>query len=402
MNAAWNLLQPQMGRYGHSGLNVVSAHNSHVVLQDGRELVDLNAGYWTCLLGYSCTALTEAASAAYATLPYAHLYYRAHLPAARIAARLRDLMPPGACARVLFSNDGTGATEIALRIVSRLVERNRPLIVAIIDGGYHGDSLVVRRIGTYPLKDDRPIAPWLEILTLPGPDTPPREAIAHARELFVSMQPAALFLEIVQSVGGVRVLADEYVRELAGLCTRHDALMVIDEIATGFGRTGMMFAFERVGVVPDITLLGKAITGGYFPFAAVIAGERAAALLKDEFVHGHTTTGHPVGCEIACAVIDQLASGQLIADARAVGESAIEFLSTSLTGLATVRGRGFAIGVQLPSSSHVRAISNAIERSGYLVGQEGNTITIIPPLNIDRAEFLSGIEATAAAVMQHA
>jgi len=392
------ILQPQLGPYHSALLHIVRSAGSHVVDGDGRDLLDLNGGYWNVALGYGASGLIEAASEAFRRLSFAHLYRRTHEPAVHLARLLHSLSAPGTCEKVLYSNDGTGAAETALRLVLRWSEYRSlsdPVIV-VLKGAYHGDSLVVREIGDYPTGERHVTIPGVRIERVFAPDAGARtgavkQAVAKLRTVVETESVAAIFAEIIQGVAGVRVIHPAFLREMNRISTTSDALFVLDEIATGIGRTGRMFASEHYDLTPDITLIGKGITGGFFPLGVTLAGKRVRPILRTEFQHGHTTSGHPVGCAIAIKVLTCLAERGTLQAVHTLGSWAQSELRRHLKGIATISGLGLLIGLNVSSTRHASRIRSALQEANILIGQEASVLTIVPPLNIEANEFRQAI-----------
>jgi len=395
-------LQPQLGTFDVLLPHVTHAAGEYLEFADGRRLLDLNSGYWNVPLGYGRPSLIKAAAEAYRTLSYAHLYRRTHEPAAHLADLLARLTPASMCAKVLFGNDGTGATETALRLVMRWSsERAKADTVVVLRAGYHGDSLIVRQLGDYSTGESRVALPKLKVRKVHAPlstDTIFGHAAAVLRRLEEQSRLAAFFCEIVQGVGGIRVIQGELLRLAQTICERSGALFVVDEVATGFARTGLMFAFEHHNLRPDLVLIGKALTNGFFPLSAVLVSERVSPLLSREFQHGHTTSGHPVGCVVAASVIAEIERLRLVQRARRLGADAMARLAECRDAGAIVRGLGLFIGVDVQATRRASLVRRILEKRGILVGQEAGVLTIVPPLTIRRATLLSAVTEIVATV----
>lgn len=391
------LLQSQLGNSDEPLPHVVGADGHYVTFAPGRDLLDLNSGYWNVPLGYGHARLIQRASEAYGILSYAHLYRRWHEPAVQLAEMLAQLAPRGVCSKLLFSNDGTGAAETALRLVIRWLDRHgsKADTILVMTRGYHGDSLVVRELGDYPTGERRSELPGLRVVQVTPAIVGESNLRRARRELhrhFRDSRVAAVFCEIVQGVGGMRVIEGDFLREIQKFCQDTDALLVVDEIATGIYRTGRLFAFEHYDLCPDMTLVGKGLTNGFFPVGLVMVGDRVASVLDGEFQHGHTTSGHPVGCEIARVVLKEMASRRLGDRVHKLGILAIQKLRAELDPRVTVRGLGLFIGIDVHATRRASALRAKLETQGVLVGQESSVLTVVPPFTIAWRKLSSALD----------
>jgi adenosylmethionine-8-amino-7-oxononanoate aminotransferase len=227
-----------------------------------------------------------------------------HEPAARLAAELVEVAPPG-LARVFFSDDGSTAVEVALK-AAYLAQRRRGdaarTVFLALEGGYHGDTFGAMAVGD-PVPFFRELSPLLFDVVRAEP------TVASLERVFAEHggTAAALILEpLVQGAAGMRPVPADVVRAAWHLCDAHDVLLVADEVMTGFGRTGHLFASAGAEVAPDLLCLAKGLSGGLFPLAATLATEEVFAAFRADdrakaFFHGHTFTAHPVGCAVARA-----------------------------------------------------------------------------------------------------
>jgi adenosylmethionine-8-amino-7-oxononanoate aminotransferase len=338
-------------------LPAVRTEGSRIHLADGRVLIDGIASWWTACHGYNHPHIANAVRAQLAVMPHVMFGGLANEPAYRLATRLAALLPDP-LNRVFFTDSGSVAVEVAIKIAvqSRLNrgERGRTRILAFT-GGYHGDTL-----GTMAICDPEEgmhnmfagLLPEHPVVSLP---TTPQTCAAfdnfldqHGHTL------AAIIIEpLVQGAGGMVFHGPDVLRHLRAAADAHGLTLIFDEIFTGFGRTGTMFAFQQAGVVPDIITLSKALTGGTLPLAATIASDELFdAFLGDNaataLMHGPTYMANALGCAAANASLDLFES-----EPRLTQVAAIEAALT--TGLAPARG--------LPGVRDVR-VMGAIVRAG--------------------------------------
>ncbi|MCC8165334.1 MAG: adenosylmethionine--8-amino-7-oxononanoate transaminase [Planctomycetes bacterium] len=297
----------------------VRTAGTRITLRDGRELVDGMSSWWSAIHGYNHPALMAAIREQVATMPHVMFGGLTHRPAAELARRLVDIAPRG-LGRVFFADSGSVAMEVALKMAIQYQhatghpEKRRFLTPR---GGYHGDTIGAMSVcdpvtgmhglfaGVVPeqIFFDKPACPFH------GEFQP--ESLASLEEAFRLHADgiAAVVLEpVVQGAGGMWFYRPEYLTRLRELCDRHGAILIHDEIATGFGRTGKLFASEWAGVTPDIMAVGKALTGGVMTLSAVLAKDAIAEAISLDgvFMHGPTFMANPLACRVALASLDEL------------------------------------------------------------------------------------------------
>jgi adenosylmethionine-8-amino-7-oxononanoate aminotransferase len=362
-------------------------------LSDGRELIDGIASWWTACHGYNHPHIRAAVAAQLERMPHVMLGGLAHAPALSLAERLASLLP-GDLAHVFFSESGSVSVEVAMKMAvqyrSNRGEQGRTRFLCF-EGGYHGDTFAAMSICDPEEGMHRhfgALLPQQLVARLPQDAEAARElertVAAHAREL------TAIVVEpLVQAAGGMKFHSPETLARVASLARRFDLLLILDEIATGFGRTGSLFACEQAGVVPDIVTLSKALTGGTLPLAATVANERVydAFLADDEsraLMHGPTYTGNPLACAAANASLDLFATEPRLAQVAAIEAQLEHELEPcrSLREVRDVRVKG-AIGVvQLHRAPALEPLRARFVRKGVWIRPFGDVVYLMPPLVI--------------------
>ena len=362
-------------------------------LADGRELIDGVASWWTACHGYNHPHIRAAVAAQLERMPHVMLGGLVHAPAADLARRLAALLP-GDLEHVFFSESGSVAVEVAMKIALQYRfnrgEAARTRFVSF-QHGYHGDTFMTMSVcdpeeGMHQLFGD--VLP--RQLVLPLPSTAELAAgfesavAAHAHEL------TAVILEpLVQAAGGMKFHSPATLAHIAAVARRFDLLLILDEIATGFGRTGTLFACEQAGVAPDIITLSKALTGGTLPLAATIASTSVyAAFLSDDanraLMHGPTYAGNALACAAANASLDLFATEPRLQQVAAIAAQLAVGLAACrrLAGVRDVRVKG-AIGVvQLERTPRLEALRQRFVAHGVWVRPFGDVVYLLPPLVI--------------------
>jgi adenosylmethionine-8-amino-7-oxononanoate aminotransferase len=377
-------------------LPVVSAEGVRLRLADGRELIDGMASWWCAIHGYRHPALDGALREQLGRMAHVMFGGLTHEPAVRLAERLLEMAPAGLEA-VFFADSGSVSVEVAIKMClqfQRAVGREGRTRLLTVRGGYHGDTF-----GAMALCD--PVGGMHSLFA--GvlaehvfAERPPdgfdagldERWAAHVSELVArhSGELAAIVLEpVVQGAGGMRFHAPECLGLLRRLCDEHDLLLVTDEIATGFGRTGALFACEHAGVTPDVMCLGKALTGGYLTLAATLCSGRVAhAIGRGEgggLMHGPTFMANPLACSVALASLELLSDGGWGGQVSAIERGLRVGLEPAreLPGVADVRVLG-AIGVvQLDREVDVAAATVAAAERGVWLRPFRDLLYTMPP-----------------------
>jgi adenosylmethionine---8-amino-7-oxononanoate aminotransferase len=380
-------------------LAVTATHGSRIVLADGRELIDGIASWWTACHGYNHPHIRGAVERQLAAMPHVMFGGLVHEPALTLARRLVGLLAPGDLDRVFFSESGSVAVEVALKMAVQYWRnqgrRDRSRFLAFT-GGYHGDTT-----GAMAVSDPqgnmhaafRGLLPEQITVDLPV-DEQSTAAFETALERHAHELAAIIVEPLVQGAGGMRFHDAKVLRTLRTTADRHELLLIFDEIFTGFGRTGAMFAFQAAGVVPDIVTLSKALTGGTLPLAATIAGKKVfEAFWSDDpshaLMHGPTFMANPLACAAANASLDlferepRLDQVTKISGALAAGLEPCR----KLPGVKNVRVKG-AIGVvELERVEDLNALRQRFVAEGVFIRPFGTVVYLTPAFTIAEAEL---------------
>jgi adenosylmethionine-8-amino-7-oxononanoate aminotransferase len=383
---------------------VVSAEGVRVQLADGRTLIDGMSSWWSAIHGYRHPAIEKAVRAQLERLPHVMFGGLTHEPAVALCERLLALAPSG-LERVFLSDSGSVAVEVAIKMALQFWHaRGRPRRKRLLAlrGAYHGDTFGAMSVcdpvtgmhglfaGALPeqLFAERPACRFDERCQDAHLADLRRLVEAHADEL------AAVIVEpIVQGAGGMWFYAPGYLRGVRALCDEHDLLLIADEIATGFGRTGRMFACEHAGIAPDLLCVGKALTGGTLSLAATLAsGAVCDALGRGEpgvFMHGPTFMGNPLACAAAGASLELLADGAWRGQVARIEAQLAEQLAPcrALPQVADVRVLG-AIGVvELREPVDMAVVQPAFVDAGVWIRPFGRLVYTMPPYGIDASDL---------------
>lgn len=380
-----------------TSLVVDSTEGVFINLQDGRQLIDGIASWWTACHGYNHPHIRTAVEAQLRRMPHVMLGGLTHQPVSELAGRLGAILP-GDLQHCFFSESGSVAVEVALKMAiqywmnSGQPGRSRFLSFRY---GYHGDTTGAMSVcdpqeGMHTLFSG--LLPQQLVVDLPedaaGIDALSAIMHSHRRELAgVIMEP------LLQAAGGLKMHSPAILTAISQLCREHDLLLIVDEIATGFGRCGSLFASEQAGVVPDIVTLGKALTGGVLPLAATVATPRIFASFKGgperALMHGPTFCGHALGCAAALASLDLFASEPRLDQAASVASQLQRELEPcrQLTGVVDVRVLGATGVVQLQGKPDVTALRQRFVELGVWIRPFGDVVYLMPALTIQPAEL---------------
>ncbi len=370
---------------------LVEGRGARVRDVEGREYVDLTGGWGVTAIGHSHPALVEAiAQQAGRLMQTTNLFYT--LPQLELSERLRALAPDS-LTRCFYVSSGAEAMEGALKLSHRFAGRTRYVSTA---SSFHGRTLgALTIIGQARHRD-----PYRALL--PESAVVPYGDLDAARAA-IDDQTAAFVVEPIQGEGGVNVPPDGYLRGVREACDRHGALLVLDEIQTGIGRTGRWLALEHEGVVPDVLTLGKMLGGG-FPIAGWMCTEAVAETvsLGD---HGGTYAGNPLGCAAANAVLRTVEAEGLVARSAELGARAAErlgrFAAEHPEHAGDVRGRGLLLGMELRDAERAATLPlRAVERGVLVNVTAGTVLRLFPALNIPEDDLWSALDTVLALVTE--
>jgi adenosylmethionine---8-amino-7-oxononanoate aminotransferase len=404
----WHPFTQQQGWCEEEPLMIERAEGSQLIASDGRRYLDGVSSLWCNVHGHRHSGIDAALRDQLGRVAHSTMLGLSHPGGAELAARLVELAPPG-LSRVFYSDSGSTAAEVALKMAFQYQQQRggqharRTSFVHLRDS-YHGDTLGSVSVGGIDLfhATYRPLL-FGAHLAEPG-DAADLERVLAAHEEEI----AAVIVEpLVQGAAGMLVHPAGYLRAVRELCDRHGVLLICDEVATGFGRTGTMFACEQERVAPDFLCLAKGLTGGYLPLAATLTTERVyqgflgAPEEQRTFFHGHTYTGNPLACAAALANLEAFERERTLVrlqpKIRLLGEL-LEGVA-ALPEVAEVRGRGLMAGIDLGEHDPALRLGHRVtleaRRRGAIVRPLGDVIVLMPPLSISKGDLRRLVEIAA-------
>lgn len=381
-------------------LALTGGHGPYVVDEAGRDLLDLSAAWGAASLGYGHPAIVEAVTAAARNPAGASILSATHRGAVNLAQQILAMLPEMTGHKVWFGHSGSDANETAFRAIAAATGRPRAIAFR---GAYHGGTAGSMAISGHAVQSHASRAEGLTLIPYPCPyrGEDGETVLALLAELFATTLPAsevgALFIEPIQSDGGLIVPPPGFLRRLVEMCRAHGILIVCDEVKVGLGRSGLMHCFRHEGFTPDVVCLGKGLGGG-LAISAVV-GPRAVMDYATAFAM-QTLHGNPVSVAAAAAVLTTIEREGLQRNAAAVGAfllQGLETLKMRHASIGDVRGRGLAIGVELVSDRAAKTPSKMLAAKTvyrafelglvlYYVGLNSNVLELTPPLVLTKAQ----------------
>ena len=417
-----HLIHPLQVQGGHDNARIwVEGRGSTLIDSEGKEYIDGLAGLWNNTAGHGARELIDAATSQYNTLPYASGYVgSSNDKAIELAGKLASIFYPN-INRFYLTSGGGEATDSSIKM-SRFYWKlkGKPDKTKVISRmlGYHGvtfAAMCATGIPPYwPMFEPR--IPGFSFIPSPYPyryestDSGVSQGVAAANELenrILEEGPdtVAMFIaEPVQGSGGVIPPQDDYFPRIREICDKYEVLLVADEVITGFGRTGKLFALDHWGVQPDIVQFAKAVTSGYFPFGGIGVSDAIADAMEasaEPFMHAYTYSAHPTGSAIACAMIDLIQREDFPAQAAAKGRRLMDNLQSALGDhphVGDIRGLGLLAGVEFvkdkstkeafaPADKVGDKILNAAMQRGLFSRVRGDVYCLAPPIVIEESEI---------------
>ncbi|QYK02945.1 adenosylmethionine--8-amino-7-oxononanoate transaminase [Shewanella psychrotolerans] len=383
---------------------VVSADGCELTLDNGKRLIDGTSSWWACVHGYSHPYIVNAMQSQLQTLSHVMFGGVTHHPAIEVSKKLLA-MTSANLTKVFLADSGSIAVEVAMKMALQYWQgRQQPnkQRILTVKHGYHGDTFAAMSVCdpeggmhtmfgdavTKQLFVDAPQTPFGEPLQ-PDDLNAMRQMLTNQHESI-----AAVIIEpIMQGAGGMRFYSADYLKALRALCDEFNVLLILDEIATGFGRTGKLFAYEHASIEADILCVGKALTGGYISLAATLCSDEVAQGISDSpsgvFMHGPTFMGNPLACAAASASLDLIATNDWQAQVAQIEAQMTTELSpaTSLVGVKSVRVLGAVGVIEMHQAVNTAQLQQAFVDLGVWVRPFANLIYIMPPYSISATQL---------------
>jgi adenosylmethionine-8-amino-7-oxononanoate aminotransferase len=388
------------------------AQGTNLYDADGKAYIDGVSSLWCNIHGHRHPAIDEAIRAQLGRVAHSTMLGLSHTPAIELAERLTAVTPPG-LKRVFYSDSGSTAVEIALKMAfqwwAQRGEADRSRFICL-QNAYHGDTIGAVSVGGIELFHSlyRPLL--FDAWQARAGDA------QHLRTLLGEhgARVAAVIVEpLVQGAAGMLMQPPGYLRQVRELCDEFGVLLICDEVATGFGRTGRMFACDHEGVSPDLLCVGKGLTGGYLPLAATLTTERVYEGFLgrfDEFrtfFHGHTFTGNPLGCAAAIATLETFERERTLEHLQPKIDLLAQLLDqriAPLPAVAEIRQRGTMVGIELIAASAQERLGHrvtlAAQRHGAVIRPLGDVIVLMPALAISAADLRRLVAITASSIAE--
>ncbi|KAK7604536.1 hypothetical protein V9T40_005722 [Parthenolecanium corni] len=386
---------------------IKQAKGCYLIDEQDNEYLDLVSSWWVNIHGHAQPQIAQAIYKQCLTLEHVIFARFTHEPAVKLCENLRKLLPDQLC-RFFFSDNGSTSVEVSLKMAYQYwknLGKEKNLFLSFI-GGYHGDTVGCMSVGQQSHFHDPFKGLCFEVRFVPYADTwegdtavveKEVEAIKIMNEHLAKCgdQIAALIIEpLLQGAAGMRMCRPQFIAAIVQLARKHQILVIFDEVAAGFGRTGTNFAHEQVGVVPDFLCLSKGITGGFLPLAVTVTTEKVYAAFLGEshdktFLHGHSYTANPVGCAAAIASLELLSSQrtqQSIRDIGDVHQEQIFDLQREFGCIEHARTLGTIAAFEL-ELDNLQLFADICRSKGIIIRPLGKTVYMMPPYCITRDEL---------------
>lgn len=379
---------------------------------DGHRFIDAISSWWVNLFGHANPVISRAVQEQAATLEHVILAGFTHEPIVRLSERLVALTPE-ALTRCFYADNGSSAVEVALKMAYHYYRNNdqeRPLFISL-ENSYHGETIGALSVGDVALYKQTYAPLLLRSVQTPVPRDASEGAALEAAEALEALlearakETAALIVEpLIQGAGNMHMYHPRFLSEARRLCDRYDVLLIADEVMTGFGRTGTMFACEQAGISPDFMVLSKGITGGYLPLSVTMTTERIYQAfycdynLYKAFLHSHSYTGNALACAAANATLDIFEKDDVIAENRKLQTVMAQELERfrGLSNVKEVRQTGMVAAVELHGYDPKERIGLNIHRfamqKGVLLRPLGPVVYVMPPYIIKKEELVYVIQ----------
>src|SRR3954454_18333491 len=408
----WHPFTQQRDWVAEEPLMIQAAEGSELIDAEGRRYLDGVSSLWCNVHGHRHPQIDGAVREQLDRVAHSTMLGLSHPGAAELAARLIEIAPAG-LNRVFYSDSGSTAVEVALKMAFQYWQHRggqhvRKTSLICLEDAYHGDTIGSVSVGGMPL-----FHAAFGPLLFETHRAPPGDIDAMARLLAMREEEvAAVVIEpLVQGAAGMITHPPGYLRAVRRLCDRHGTLLICDEVATGFGRTGTMFACEQEGVSPDLLCLAKGLTGGYMPLAATLATERIYDAFLGSysdyktFFHGHTYTGNPLACAAAIASLEVFERERTLVRLQPKIRLLTEWLGQveQMPEVKEVRHRGLMVGIDLGEHDPGMRLGHRVvleaRRRGVIVRPLGDVIVLMPPLAISKEDLRPLVEVVGEAIV---
>ncbi len=374
------------------------------VIAEAREYIDGNSSIWTNIHGHNHPHINAAIRRQLDQVAHTSFLGFTNPAAIELARTIVALFPGSSLNRVFFSDDGSTGIEVALRVADQYwrLRRSRKHQFIAFRSGYHGDTAGAASLGAAAMFQTG--SPW-NFPAIQVPDINALEALGPAE---IAKIAAVVIEPLIQGAAGMRLWPSGTLRAVREWCSRTDTLLIVDEVMTGFGRTGRMFASEHEGVTPDMMVLGKGLTGGYLPLAITLISEKLFSAFDGSvadgkaLAYGHSYTGNALGCAAAKASLEVFENEGVLEALQ----PKIRYLSSALAslkglpGISEVRQCGFIAGIETARTEMAASVCVEARRHGLLTRPIRNVVVLMPPLCITMDQLSKAVEALRASIKE--